>query len=329
MSRTKTGYNYVGMAILTVIAACASPQRDQNNPLSIPLLPERYRNGHVDEYYPDASQRAHEVGETVAEFSVKENGQIESVSVREQQSAPYPRLIEATYKLLKGLKLEMTPSSKRTLSISFIFEITPSCGTITHSVAADYNVNLCATPRPPAAPFVIPEFVQPWNEAFKTSLDHQRLIELQKQMTRFERTLHLPPLKHSGHGELRVWINHGDSLPVTAVGLIIRGHSLQHCTFPFDAKDHFVRPHCVASEGHDNRLYWETLKELEPYTGMTIYCASHSALNAIDAEMDIEWIDKGKRFTIHSNDTRQNLCFDSISSQLNKLIEAASEPAVQ
>src|ERR1700735_3285064 len=95
----------ISLAITLIFAAlasgCASPKLIEKPLLVAPPLPERYLTGNLNEYYPDASKRAHETGEVVVEFTVAADGAVQHITVNEQRSARLPRLFDAATKMLQ------------------------------------------------------------------------------------------------------------------------------------------------------------------------------------------------------------------------------------
>src|ERR1700722_16333533 len=95
----------ISLAITLIFAAltggCTSPKLIDKPLLVAPPLPERYLTGNLNEYYPDASKRAHETGEVIVEFAVAGDGAVQHITVNEQRSAPYPRLSDAATTMLQ------------------------------------------------------------------------------------------------------------------------------------------------------------------------------------------------------------------------------------
>lgn len=137
-------------------SGCASPKHIDKPLLVAPPLPGRYLTGNLNEYYPDASKRAHETGEVIVNFTVAANGVVNNIAVNEHASAPYPRLLNAATKIVQELKLAVGDNYKTSLSMSIDFEIAP-CGNVPHSPGPDYFTFLCIEPikHPPdgAHPF--------------------------------------------------------------------------------------------------------------------------------------------------------------------------------
>lgn len=130
---------------LSLAGGCASPKHIEKPLLVAPPLPERYLTGNLNEYYPDASKRAHETGEVIVNFTVAANGGVNNIAVNEHGSVPYPRLLNAAAKIVQGLKLVVGSRYKTPLTMSIVFEIAP-CGNVPHSRGADYFTFLCIDP---------------------------------------------------------------------------------------------------------------------------------------------------------------------------------------
>ena len=142
----------ISLAITLIFAAlasgCASPKLIEKPLLVAPPLPERYLTGNLNEYYPDASRRAHDAGEVIVDFTVAADGAVRDVTVNEQRSAQLPRLFKAATQIVQGLKLAVGDNYKTQLSMSIVFEISP-CGYVPHSPGPDYFTFLCIDPFPP------------------------------------------------------------------------------------------------------------------------------------------------------------------------------------
>jgi TonB family protein len=131
--------------VSTLLLGCVSPKLIHKPLLIAPPLPERYLTGNLNEYYPDASKRAHETGEVIVNFTVAANGVVNNITVNEHASAPFPRLLNAATKIVQGLKLAVGDKYKTSLTMSIVFEIAP-CGIVSHSSGPDYYTFLCVDP---------------------------------------------------------------------------------------------------------------------------------------------------------------------------------------
>jgi TonB family protein len=135
----------IPLICLAVASGCASPKFIEKPLLVAPPLPERYLTGHLNEYYPDASRRAHDTGEVVVNFAVAPDGAVQHITVNEQRSVPFPRLFKAATQIVQGLKLAVGDKYKTQLTMSIVFEIAP-CGNVAHSPGPDYFTFLCIDP---------------------------------------------------------------------------------------------------------------------------------------------------------------------------------------
>ena len=134
-------------ALFALIMPLVSTACFTSRPIA-PPLPDWYRNNFSDSYYPRFSVQTKEVGEIIVQFKIGADGVIEEpIAVNEEKSAHFPRLIEATRRLLHRAKFVVGDRYKKTLTASVVFEVAP-CGTIQHSAGADYNLNLCMDPMP-------------------------------------------------------------------------------------------------------------------------------------------------------------------------------------
>ena len=137
----------VRIVLISVLLAggCASPKLVDKPLLVAPLLPERYLTGDLNEYYPDASKRAHESGEVIVDFTIAADGIVQYIAVNEQRSVQLPRLLKAATQIVQGLKMAIGEKCKTSLSMSIVFEIAP-CGNVPHSPGPDYFTFLCVDP---------------------------------------------------------------------------------------------------------------------------------------------------------------------------------------
>lgn len=135
----------VPLICLAVVSGCACPKLVDKPLLVTPPLPERYLTGNLNEYYPDASRRAHDTGEVIVDFAVAANGAVNSIAVNERRSVQLPRLFKAATQIVQGLKLAAGDNYKISLSMSIVFEISP-CGNVPHSSGPDYFTFLCVDP---------------------------------------------------------------------------------------------------------------------------------------------------------------------------------------
>jgi TonB family protein len=313
----------ISLAITLIFAVlangCASPKLVYKPLLVAPPLPERYLNGELLEYYPDASRRAHETGEVIVDFAVASDGKAENVTVNEQKSAPFPRLFKAATQIVQGLKLAVGDKHKTSFSMSIVFEIAP-CGNVAHSPGPDYYTFLCIDPIRRPGDFAIPEFVH-WYEAFdsKLRLDQQKLIR--DEMNVYAKSVGLAALKANGPDELRVWVGHGER-PAIA-GFVVSNSLVRKCTLPVDSANSSAG-HCTERKPRAGRRYFAPLKQLEPFNGHRFRCIPTSTQTPeSDANIHIEWVDAGKRYAVRSNDPRVGSCLDKPSSLITTVLANA------
>jgi TonB family protein len=305
-----------------IVCGCASPERvDRPIPVA-PPFPESYRGENFRDYYPDASRRARETGEIIVELSLAPDGKVQTVAVDDQRSAPFPRLAEGAQKVVHGMKFLVGDSYKKLLTMSIVFDISP-CGKVIHSPGADYDINICVDPRPVNyEPWTIHEFVG-WFQALdsKLSREDRRLVRI--KMNRYASSVRLSPLGKNSPDELRVWVGRGGQ-PAIA-GFIVSNKLARRCTLSSSSG----RAHCTDHKLDSSKRYFSPLKGLERFNGHRYLCNSTYSLTPEsdayidDANIDIEWVDGGKRFAVHSNDLRVGACSDKPSSLITKVIESA------
>ena len=301
-----------------VSAGCASPKLIDKPLLVAPPLPERYLTGNLNEYYPDASKRAHESGEVVVEFTVAANGAVQHITVNEQRSAPYPRLFDAATKMLQGLKLAVGEKYKTSLSMSIVFEISP-CGNVPHLAGPDYFTFLCVDPLRPPADLAIPEFVHLYPFDSNLSPDQQKLFR--DEMYAYAKRVHLPALKADGPDELRVWVGHFEH-PAIA-GFVVSNSLVRKCILPADPSNSSAG-HCTEHKPSASRRYFAPLKELEAFNGHRFQCILPGALPPeSDARIDVEWVLAGKRFAVQSNEPIAGFCREKPFPLIEKIIANA------
>ena len=287
---------------LGMASGCTSPRLIHKPLLVAPPLPEVYLTGNLNEYYPDASRRAHDTGEVIVDFTIAPDGKVQHIAVNEQRSAQLPRLFRAATQIVQGLNLAVGDNYKTSLSMSIVFEIAP-CGNVPHSSGPDYYTFLCIDPVLPMPFQTGPEFmILP--EEFKLTFEERK--RLRDQMNGYARSVHLPALKASSTDELRVWVGHYDH-PAIA-GFVVSNSSVRKCTLPADPANSGAG-HCSERKLGEARRYFLPLKKLESFNGHRFQCIPLGPLTPqSDARIDIEWVTAGKRFAIQSNEPVAGFC---------------------
>jgi DNA-binding beta-propeller fold protein YncE len=111
--------------------------------LTVRTAPPQPTIAGINDYYPDASKRAKDVGRVVVHFTIGASGVPEEpITIDERQSDAHPRLQNATRQIFHKLQFEAGDAYKRDLTASVVFELAP-CGNISHANDVDYRVNLC------------------------------------------------------------------------------------------------------------------------------------------------------------------------------------------
>jgi hypothetical protein len=104
----------------------------------------------ASEYYPAASLRSGETGRVVLSFMVNAEGKaIEPFTLDGTSGSSSYRLIVAAEWYINDSRFGTGSHYRKRLTASFVFEIAP-CGVLTHSVDADYTIDLCRDPPPPS-----------------------------------------------------------------------------------------------------------------------------------------------------------------------------------
>ena len=106
--------------------------------------------GDASEYYPPASLRSGETGLVVLGFTVNVDGKvIEPFTLDGTSGSSSYRLILAAEHYIRDARFGPGSHYTKRLTASFVFEIAP-CGLLTHSVGADYTIDLCRDAPPPS-----------------------------------------------------------------------------------------------------------------------------------------------------------------------------------
>jgi hypothetical protein len=95
-----------------------------------------------NDYYPDASRRAHETGEVILHFRIGADGIAQEPLVVDDATSAVPRLIEEAEKLFRSTRYETDERYRHEVTASVLFEIMP-CGKLKATAGLDYYLSLC------------------------------------------------------------------------------------------------------------------------------------------------------------------------------------------